>query len=551
MSTSMKKVLIIILVIALSVPALFALTKPGFFPTQDYIYVARIYQMDKPLKDGQFPVRWVPDFRYGEPLYNFYAPLAYYTGVAVHSLGFSYLNSTKILFALGFLLSAFSMYLLGKKLFGRLGGLLSATLYLYAPYHSVDVYVRGALSESWALVFFPLIFLTILNLKEKQSVKNCLLLALSLAGLFYTHNIMTMLFMPFAMGLMVFLLLQAKSIKLTGYYLLSLVWGVALAASFLLPAYLEKNFVQTDHLLVGYFNFRGHFVAWPQFFSTFWGYGASVWGTDDGMSFQVGVIHWALLALGALGVLFRKNSKRLLLSLVGFEFLFSLYMQHNRSAFIWESLPTLAYVQFPWRFLGISIFLASLMGGSLTAYSPMRFRWLASVILVIVVILTNMGYFHPESYYYDSQDSHYISEKILSQDDRLPKDYLPIWVKKIKAEKIETPVVLSGQAIVTDFQKGSDWGSFNVETQDLGLIEVPITYFPGWEVQINGQQAKLEQPGELGLIKFISPQGKNDILLKFKNTPIRLFGDILSLIAWIPIILLAFRYIRLNDLKQK
>jgi hypothetical protein len=36
------------------------------------------------------------------------------------------------------------MYLLGKEFFKKWGGVVSAIFYVWAPYHSVDVYVRAA-----------------------------------------------------------------------------------------------------------------------------------------------------------------------------------------------------------------------------------------------------------------------------------------------------------------------------------------------------------------------------------------------------------------------
>ena len=296
-----KELFIIIALLILTVPVLLPLFKSGYFPTQDYIYVARIYEMKVALDDGHFPVRWVKDFRNGEPLYNFYAPLPYYIGALLKFFpGLSYLVIIKILFGIGFILSTLAMFFLGKKLFGVLGGFIVGLMYLYAPYHSVDVYVRGALSESWALIFFPLIFLTSLNLSEKKSIKNMAFLSPSLAGLFYTHNVMTMISAPFILGWMAYLIFRTKDKSLIKYYLISIVWGIGLGASFLLPAFFEKQFVKTDELTTGYFDFRGHFVAVRQWFSPFWGYGASLWGAKDDMSFQVGLTHWLVYGLTGL-----------------------------------------------------------------------------------------------------------------------------------------------------------------------------------------------------------------------------------------------------------
>ena len=59
-----------------------------------------------------------------------------------------------------------SRALLAADLWGDWGGLLSAVFYIWAPYHSVDVFVRGAMNEAWAFVWFPLIFWSAKKLAE-------------------------------------------------------------------------------------------------------------------------------------------------------------------------------------------------------------------------------------------------------------------------------------------------------------------------------------------------------------------------------------------------
>lgn len=535
--------MVILLITVFTIPATLSLTKPGFFPTQDYIYVARVYQMNKALHDGQFPVRWVPDFRYGEPLFNFYAPLPYYAGALTADLGFSYLVTVKLLFGVGFLLSGLAMYLLAREFFGKIGGFLASIFYIYAPYHSVDVYVRGALSESWALIFFPLIFLTAYRLSESPSVKKMVSLALSLAGLFFTHNIMTILFMPFFIAWCIFLLWQKRSYRLVSYFIPALFLGVGIAASFLLPAFFEKEFVQSDKLIRGYFDFRGHFVAIPQFFSTFWGYGASLWGAKDDMSFQVGLAHWAaILTVLALAIKFRKLKVNLLIIFLTLEFLFSLFMQHNRSAPIWEAFSLLAFTQFPWRFLGISIFFASVLAGAVALYLPVKYQRAVALPVAVIVVLSYIGYFRPDSYYLDSVDSHYISEEILSKDDRLPKDYLPIWVKHIASQKLATPSALMGEAQINDFKKHSKSASFQINIIEDSVVDTPITYYPGWEVRANNNLVSLEQPGDLGLVRFKLPKGSYRVDMELKDTPIRAVANLISVVSILLAVLLVISH---------
>ncbi len=532
-----KKITWVFLIILVSIPALLPLTRQGFFPTQDFIHVARIYEMDKALKIGQFPVRWVPDFRYGEPTFDFYAPLPFYLGSLIHNLNFSFLDTTKILFGLSFLLSGLAMYLLSKEFFGKVGGLISATLYIYAPYHSVDIYVRGALSESLALIFFPLIFLTAFRLTKEVNTKNIALTALSFGGLFLTHNVMTVLFTPFALGWLAFLVWRERNLKLIKPFGVSLLLGAGLAATFMLPAFFEKNLVQSDKMITGYFDYRGHFVEIKQFFSTFWGYGASLWGPEDGMSFQVGLVHWAVFGLSLItSFVFFKNKKQLYLILaLAAAFLFSLFMQHNKSTPIWTHLSLLAYTQFPWRFLGISIFLVSFIGGVLGTVFKKKLVILA-LVLIVATVYFNINFFHPESYYLDSIDAHYVGPEVLANGDKLPKDYLPIWVQDLQRDRIIFPHTVGGEAIISNYQNNSTSAQFQAKVTKDADIEVPLTYFPGWQASANNKPVNLETPDKYGLIRIKLTPGDYNVKLTFLDTPIRSFGNALSIVSLVTII---------------
>jgi hypothetical protein len=90
----------------------FNLCKSGFFPMQDDLQAFRIYEMNKCFTDFQIPCRWVPDagYEYGYPQFNYYPPSVYYLGEALYKVGFQYIDSVKILFAAGYILSALQCF---------------------------------------------------------------------------------------------------------------------------------------------------------------------------------------------------------------------------------------------------------------------------------------------------------------------------------------------------------------------------------------------------------------------------------------------------------
>ncbi len=544
-----KRLLVLSILILITLPTFLPFFNTKFFYTQDYIFIARLNQMSTALADGHFPVRWAADLRYGEPIFNFYAPLPYYLGVPIHLLGFNFIWVAKILFILSSILSAITMYILIEKLFGSRAAYFSAVLYTYAPYRAVDMYVRGSLSETWAFVFFPLIFYTSWQLREKVSLKRTVFLALSLAGLFLTHNVTTLMFLPFLLLWWIYLILKKKQWKVMSYLIGGFILGLGLSAFFLLPAVFERDLIQTKYLIVGYFNFRAHFVALFQFFSTFWGYGSSLWGIDDGLSFQVGLVNWAILGLAVLlGIVERKNKKSIgLLLFLGVSFILSLFLQHNKSAFVWEAFPLMAFIQFPWRFLAISIFIASIAGGVITPYLN-KFK-IIYFILIGLAIVSTVGYFRPKEYVDDIFFGKFLNKEKMHQGTDLTKDYLPIWVQTTDDKVFDYPKAEDGKIENVSFDKKTAFAYAKVNVLTDSVIVAPITYFPGWNVSTNEKNIDLEKPSPQGLIRFRLPKGEYNLRFEFKDTPVRIFGNYVSLISII-IILIILQPIRLWRVKE-
>lgn len=538
----MKKTIRFALILVLiSLFTLLPFFRTDFFYTQDHIFVARLHQMHKALVDGQFPVRWSPDLRFGEPTFNFYAPLPYYIGGIFTILGMDIIGAVKLLFILSTVLSGLGMLIFLRTMFNNWSATAASILYVFAPYRAVDLYVRGALSESWAFIFFPLIFLTSLNLSKKQSLKNIILLSLSLAGLFLTHNVMMVIFLPFFMAWVLFLICKQKNLKLFYHFSFAIFLGFTLSASYLLPAFFERQFIQSQYLTLGHFNFRAHFVAVGQFFSTFWGYGSSLWGDKDGLSFQIGLVNWVIIVLsGTLAFLNKARKETVFLFVFLFaSFLMSLFMQHNKSAFIWEAIPILAFIQFPWRFLGISIFLVSILGGLLVFLSKGRLYIPISIIFISVIL--NFNYFKPNQYVsYDFFDK-FLKEESMQKGVDLTKDYLPIWVKVLTEEEIKTPLVDEGEVIIEGFERRSSSAYFNASVKTDSLITIPITYFPGWQIKVNDTRLEQNEPNEFGLINFNLSKGEYNVLAEFKDTFIRSIGNVISLISLFVIALILLK----------
>jgi len=532
-----RKALWFVLVVLLSVFSFKSLLRPGYFPMHDDMQAMRVFEMDRCLKDGQFPCRWVPDmgYGYGYPQFIFYSPLPYYVMEGFHLVGLSFLDSVKAGFAVSFVFSGLAMFLLGRSLWGEWGGLVSALFYVYAPYRASDAFSRGAVGEFWALVFLPFIFWAILELVKKAKTKYLIFLSLSYAGLLLTHNITTIAFTPLAVAWGIFLLWYYRKWNLLPRLILAGIWGIGMAAFFILPVIFERNYVHVETMVMGYFNYLAHFVSLKQlFFSPFWGFGSSELGSYDDLSFAIGLLHWLFAGLAfLLSFLYRKKEK--IFGFVAFLFLAFLgtcFMSHQKSIAIWNILPFLAYFQFPWRFLGVATFAASALCGAIIALTPKSKGELA-FLMVLGVIFFNGFYFNP-SKWYDITDQQKFSGELWEKQLTISIfDYLPKSAEFPPDSKApDVPELIEGKGEIIEYQKGSDWQRGIVEVEKKASLRFPLYYFPGFKVWVGGKQTAIDYKNKLGLITIDVPPGKHEVYVKLKRTWPRVVGDVVSILSF-------------------
>lgn len=539
MSRLSKYGLEIILVIMASLIA-WPLLIPGYFSHHDDLQVMRIFEMRRCFSDLQIPCRWVPDMGYGNgyPLFNYYNPLPYYIGV-LFSYIFGYIISAKILFLIPIILSALSMYLLAREIFGRQAAILAAILFQYAPYKALDLYVRGALAESFALSIAPFCFFFALRILKKKAIKDFVGLSLSVFVLLTSHNIMAIFFIP----LLIIFILSLRFFKVGKNILpifLSLLLGFGLSAFFTIPAFFEKNLVQIENLTKLDLDFRAHFVTLNQlFFDRSWGYGASMSGPSDTISLQIGWPHWILALLGGIfGLIFLKKLSSKIAILFFAFFILAVFMTHIRSAFIWESLGILHFAQFPWRFLAVVIFSASLLGGYLISLYPPNYRHFLLTILIISIALLNFPYFRPAVFYSIGDNEKLSGSEWEAQQKAAILDYLPKTAVQPREAAPSQPLVISGQAIITNFINKSNSFQFNAKITEETKLEIPVFDFPSWQVWSNHIPIIHSHDNYLGRIAIQLKEGDYYIQGKFQNTFIRSLANGMTILSFLILLLI-------------
>jgi len=524
----------------------------------DDMQMIRQFEFEKCLFDGQLPCRWTPDlgYGYGLPLFNFYPPLPYIIGEFYRIIGFSFVNTIKLVAMVQFVLSAFFMYLLVKSIADKYSAIVASVFYTYAPYHAVNIYVRGAINEAWASVFFPLTFLFSKQLIQTKKKSYIFLLALSFSLILLSHNPMALVFFPALIIWSIYWIYQAEklhykkwlaSIKLLFF---SGIISLGLSAFFTIPSIYETSLVQIDKMFSGYYSYSNHFVSLYQLFiSTFWGDGASIWGPNDGMSFSLGYLHWVIPILTFIIIIFRRLQKKsipksiyLFTVIAALAFAYT-FLTHERSTFIWKMLPTLQKIQFPWRLLNISSFMFSIAAGLSVHSLKNSKKKLVCILLTIGVIIINFQHFYPITSGPLTDQQKFSGKAWEIQISGGVYDYLPKEVETVAtkpaSDYVDKIIPTNSQFTISGQKRGSNWQLFNLKLSQKSDVILPIIYFPNFQVKVNGESYKYSIEKEMGRIVLSLIPGDHQIYIKLTDTPIREISNYISLFTW----LISFAYL--------
>lgn len=527
----------------LIIPATWALFVPGYFGASDDLHIAWLHQMDKIIKIGQIPPRFVPDlsFGFGYPLFNFVFPLPFYIAEIFHLLGLSFVDSIKALFFISVPLSGYFMYLLLKEFVSRNYALAGAALYIYTPYRAVDLYIRGAIGEVTTFIFLPLIVLSVIKLNSSTGFKWVGVGAIALSSLVLSHNITAYMFIPFVVLLLLmqfFVTTNKKSFFLKSFLMIFL--SLLTSIYFWLPAILESGLVKYDTV----FNFYDHFPTLRQLITPYWGYGASVPGPYDGMSFFLGSTNLGILLAGlyALIVFWAKFSreKRIILVWALICILSAVFLMNHRSAFLWENLPLLPYFQFPWRFLilttfAIPIFIIGLEQFRLHKFIP----W----ILIVLILITSALFFRPQDFLGRMDDyylNRYIPSPTASQEyKQTQEEYLRLPVDAQRRPDQKYPVVFAESGEIKNAETKNDLHAvIEVDSKEGMSLNYTKYYFPGWIAKVDGEPTTITPGKPFGQIYLFVPKGAHSVEIAFRETSLKIILNAISLASFLVSLLL-------------
>jgi hypothetical protein len=376
---------------------------PVVYDTHDGHYAMyNAAQFDVALRDGQFPVRWLPDLFGGRglPHFLYYHPLAFYLVSLLHAVGLGFMASLRLLQALALLVAGLGAWAWLRRHVPPPAAVVGGMGCILAPFTVVEVHVKGDPAAVLALALVPLVLLALARVAD-QRPGGVPLLALASAGLVLAHSVTALVVAPLLVVAAVAAVVLPWRPLVARRVAAGTIWGALLSIFHWLPALAERNLVRVDSREgILFFDFHDHFLAPWQWLSPLWGYHGSFAGTSDDMAFQVGPVHATALVAGLLflrrfpaaGL---RRPAAAALALAGGALLLTLHP----SLPLWEAIGPLRYVQFPWRWLVVVTLASSLAMAVLLATAATGRRLVPAVCVLPALLAAFFGLIQGNGFY--------------------------------------------------------------------------------------------------------------------------------------------------------
>lgn len=540
------------ILLALSLFAWGPLLNPAyFFAAHDARHsIFYLVEFDQVIRDGVLWPRWSPDFAfgYGYPLFNIYAPLAIYLAEVVHLLGADMITAVKLIYILATVGAGLGMFGFVRRLFGSNAGLVAGLVYMFAPFHLVELYVRSAFAEYVSLMWLPFILWAFTELIARPTFRRAALAGLSYGLLALTHHATLLTFTPF-LALYILAIIAGKArlnpaawARQVAVNLGAGLLGVMLAAIYLIPLLLEYRFIKIEQWTSGSYNFDQHFVYFSQFLSPFWGYGYAGPGPIDFMPYQIGIVIFGLLSIAITALILGIESMghRYTALLFAGATLVAVWLMSPPAAWFWHALPIASLVQFPWRLLIISSLCAAVaIGGGIAALKPGH---TLTLLLALPVVLASYNYAQPE--YTPIPDWADTPLAVINWDAESVADRVgmviyttqqpttsPLEAQYRAGHPLSAATVLRGNAQVETLRRGGSSDTIRVSGTETATVQFYRYDYPGWQVRVDGKFVSHRHEPPHGLITVDVPPGEHQLELKMGTTPARTIGVLLSLLA--------------------
>jgi hypothetical protein len=249
-----------------------------------------------------------------------------------------------------------------------------------------------------------------------------------------------------------------------------------------------------------------------------WGYGISMRGPLNGISYSLGLVHIALAIAGLLVAMRMANRTRQCHALVfaGASIVGAL-LTTDLSWVIWEHVSNLQYLVYPWRTLCVPALFMPLL--ALYAFDAMSPRLATTAIVVLVLV--NITHTQPKGI--QTYDEEYYSADLIAQkgiDTTTREEYEPRTVYHRPAFDSALLKGVRSAPVVSQLAVSSTLQRFTVDASEPSLMPDSLFDYPAWTVLVDDREVATSPASDSGEITFTVPAGIHSAQVELLPTPI-------------------------------
>jgi len=466
--------------------------------------------------------RWaaLAHFAYGEPRFLFYPPASWTLGAALSAI-FPWTLAASIYIWIVLVAAGLSMFTLARRWLDRRDAIFAAALYAANPYHLVIVYWRSAFAELLASCLLPLVVLLVLKAAEDGwRVVVPLSLVLTAAWLI---NAPAALMIHYSLALL---------LLVTGWKHLSwrplavgasaVALGAALSAFYLLPAIYEQRWINIAQAVSAGSRPQDNFLF-------------SHTSDADHDAFNR-IISW--VALAEMAVIFlagwaakrwRENKFEIWHGLAIWAIACSVLMLPG-TGLLWDFLPKLRFMQFPWRWLlCLSMILSVLVAVGIRRW------WVRVVVCLALMVVVVVGWRRIQAPWWDNAgDLREMQDNVATGAGYEGTDeYTPVGADPSIIDKDARRVTVDGsaRAAIHVFQWSAGTKIFTAEMSAPSRVALRLFNYPAWQVLVNGRVVQTGTREGTGQMLVPLERGSNRVEIEFTRTWDRTLGLLISVVT--------------------